>query len=80
VGSWNFSSGILRAFVWSKDFFPTTMKMTKAQCWIQIHGLPMEYWQPKVIFCIARGVNISFFGRLYHEQDKKFFCKGSYGS
>ena len=56
MGSWNFSPGILGVFSWSKDFVPTTMKMTKAQCWVRIHGLPMEYWQPKVIFSIARGV------------------------
>jgi len=33
------------------------MKLTKAQCWIRIHGLSMEYWQPKSIFSIARGID-----------------------
>lgn len=56
VGSWNLSSSILRTFAWTKDFVPASMKMTKAQCWVRIHGLPMEYWQPKSIFSIPRGI------------------------
>jgi len=32
VGSWNLSVGILRVFVYSKDFALATMNMTKAQC------------------------------------------------
>jgi len=28
------------------------------QCWIKIHGLPLEYWQPCDIFSIAKEVGI----------------------
>lgn len=26
------------------------------QCWIRILGLPQEYWRPKILFSIARGI------------------------
>jgi len=56
VDSWNLSPGILRVFAWTNDFALASMKLTKPQCWIRIHGLPFEYMQPKAIFSIARVV------------------------
>jgi len=32
------------------------MKSTKAQAGIQIHKLPLEYWRPRTIFSIIRGL------------------------
>jgi len=51
--SWNLNSGIFRVFAWTKDFVSSSMKLTKAQCWVRIRGHSMEYWQPKPIFSIA---------------------------
>lgn len=34
------------------------MRQTNTQCWIQIKGLPQEYWRPKILFAIARGVGV----------------------
>jgi len=56
VGSWNLFPRFLRVFTYTKDFVSITIKFTKAQCWVRIHGLPLEYWQPCAIFSIARGV------------------------
>jgi len=44
VGTWNLSPHILRVFYWTKDFVPTFVKLTKTQCWVRIHGFPLEYW------------------------------------
>jgi len=33
------------------------MKLIKIQFWVCIHGLPLEYWQSKAIFSIARGID-----------------------
>jgi len=49
--------GYLEIFAWTKDFVPSSMKLTKIQCWVRIHSLPMEYWQPKIIFSIVRGID-----------------------
>jgi len=43
-------------FAWTKDFVPATMKSTKTQAWIRIYKLPLEYWRPRVIFSIIRGL------------------------
>jgi len=32
------------------------MKLTKAQCWIHIDSLPMEYWHPKATFFITKEI------------------------
>lgn len=58
VGSWTLSPGILTLFSWTPDFRPNLVKQTNAQCWIRIHGLPREYWHPKILFAISRCVGI----------------------
>jgi len=47
-----------RIFAWTKDFVSSSMKFTKVQCWIRIHGLPMKYWKPKSIFFIVKEIDI----------------------
>jgi len=32
------------------------MKSTKTQVWVQIYNLPLEYWRPRAIFSITRGI------------------------
>ena len=56
MGSLKLSSGFLRLFAWTKDFILAIIKSTKAQVWIRIHKLPLEYWKPRVIFSIIRGL------------------------
>lgn len=57
VGSWNLAPGVLHLFSWTPDFFPNLVKQTNVQCWIRIHDLPQEYWRPKILFAIARGID-----------------------
>ena len=56
MGSLKLSPSLLRLFVWTKDFVPATMKSTKAQTWVRIYHLPLEYWKPRTIFSIVRGL------------------------
>ncbi|XP_068487128.1 uncharacterized protein [Phaseolus vulgaris] len=56
MGSLKLSPGLLRLFAWTKDFVPATMRSTKAQTWVRIYHLPLEYWKPRTIFFIVRGL------------------------
>jgi len=56
MGSLLLSPGFLRLFAWTKDFVPATMKSTKTQAWVRIYHLPLEYWRPRAIFPITRGL------------------------
>jgi len=57
VGSWILALDILRVFAWTKICVLATMKLIKVQSWMRIHGLPLKYWQSKVIFSIAREIS-----------------------
>ncbi|ESW30332.1 hypothetical protein PHAVU_002G144100 [Phaseolus vulgaris] len=43
-----------------QEFVPATMKSTKTQAWIQIYKFPLEYWRPRAIFSIIRGLGTPF--------------------
>lgn len=51
--SWNLNPGILKLFPWTKDFVPSNVKQTFVQVWVRIHGLPQEYWRPRIIFIVS---------------------------
>lgn len=53
TGSLNLNPGLMKFFVWSKDFNPSTQVHSSAQVWLRIYGLPQEYWRPKILFAIA---------------------------
>jgi len=56
MGSLKLSPSILKLFAWTKDFVPSTMKSTKTQTWVRIYHFPLEYWRPRAIFSITRGI------------------------
>ncbi|KAE9611157.1 putative transcription factor interactor and regulator CCHC(Zn) family [Lupinus albus] len=56
MGSWNLSPRVIRVFLWTPDFNPSLHRMENAQCWVKLLGLPQEYWSPKIILSIARGI------------------------
>ncbi|XP_045791366.1 uncharacterized protein LOC123886072 [Trifolium pratense] len=56
IGTWNLKPGLLRLSAWSSDFKPENLKVTNAQIWIRIYGLPQEYWMPTTLFSIAFGI------------------------
>jgi len=35
------------------------MKSTKTQAWVRIYHFPLEYWRPRAIFFITKGLGIS---------------------
>jgi len=53
VGSLNLNPGLMKFFVWTRDFNPSTQVNSLAQVWLRIYGLPQEYWRPKILFAIA---------------------------
>lgn len=58
-GTCSLDSGIFRLFQWKPDFDPYSPKIqSHSQVWIQIYGLSLEYWHPKILMSIARGVGI----------------------
>lgn len=58
VGSWSLDHAVLRLFSWSPDFNLSMVRQTNIQCWVRILGLPQEYWRPKILFAIVRGIGV----------------------
>ncbi|XP_019429685.1 PREDICTED: uncharacterized protein LOC109337219 [Lupinus angustifolius] len=56
IGSWSLKPGFLRMFLWTPDFNPALQKQSHTQCWVKIHNLPQEYWNPRILFSIAGGI------------------------
>jgi hypothetical protein len=55
-GAWNLNPGLLRLSRWSPDFHPSNQKQTHSQVWVRFHYLPLEYWQPRILFEIAGAI------------------------
>ncbi|GAU36722.1 hypothetical protein TSUD_318200 [Trifolium subterraneum] len=55
-GAWNLNPGLLRLSCWSLDFNPFNQKQTHSQVWVRLHYLPLEYWQPRILFEIAGAI------------------------
>ncbi|OIW02047.1 hypothetical protein TanjilG_21096 [Lupinus angustifolius] len=58
VGSWNLKLGLIRLFLWTPDFNPSIQKLSHAQCWVKLVGLPPEYWSSRILFSIAGGIGV----------------------
>jgi hypothetical protein len=56
TGTWNLKPGLLRLSAWTNDFKPEELKITHAQVWVRVYGLPQEYWMPTTLFAIASGL------------------------
>jgi hypothetical protein len=56
IGTWNLKPGLLRLSAWTSDFKPEELKITHAQVWVRMYGLPQEYWMPTTLFAIASGL------------------------
>lgn len=50
---WNLKPGILRVQHWTPGFNPYKVNNSIAQVWIRIFELPMEYFQPQIIYAMA---------------------------
>ncbi|XP_050211774.1 uncharacterized protein LOC126661935 [Mercurialis annua] len=50
--------GILRLQHWSPDFDPSSQKSTNTQAWVRLYKLSWEYWHPKILSSIAKGIGV----------------------
>lgn len=57
-GSVLLKPGVLRLSRWHPDFSPSTYKNTHAQLWVRFWDLGLQYWEPKTLFEIARGIGL----------------------
>jgi hypothetical protein len=55
-GAWSLKLGLLRLSSWSPDFNPFNQNQTHSQVWVRFHYLPLEFWQPRILFEIARAI------------------------
>ncbi|WJX52654.1 hypothetical protein P8452_38744 [Trifolium repens] len=55
-GAWNLNPGLLCLSRWTPDFNPFNQKQTNSQVWVRFHYLPLEYWQPRILFEIAGAI------------------------
>ncbi|CAN6702112.1 unnamed protein product [Malus baccata var. baccata] len=56
-GTCTLATGLFRLSKWTPDFKPgDVLPQTHAQVWIKIFGLSQEYWHPRHLMEIARGV------------------------
>ncbi|KAM1171914.1 hypothetical protein ACFXTH_022219 [Malus domestica] len=56
-GTCTLPNGIFRLSEWQQDFNPNDIAPpTHAQVWIRIYGLSQDYWHPRHLLEIARGV------------------------
>ncbi|KAM2866225.1 hypothetical protein COP2_022299 [Malus domestica] len=56
-GNCTLPNGIFRLSEWQQDFNPNDIAPpTHAQVWIRIYGLSQDYWHPRHLLEIARGV------------------------
>lgn len=54
--SWNLKCRVFRVMPWQPDFNPKAPKTTHAQVWVKIAHISQEYWLPRLIMEIAKGV------------------------
>ncbi|KAK3225744.1 hypothetical protein Dsin_005606 [Dipteronia sinensis] len=74
LGSLNLKPGVLRLQPWIPDFNPSLQKSSNAQVWVCFYDLSWEYWHPKIIFDLARGIGVPLrLDRVTMEGDFRHF-------
>ncbi|KAK2633796.1 hypothetical protein Ddye_028588 [Dipteronia dyeriana] len=58
LSSINLKPGVLRLQPWVSDFNPSLQKSTNAHVWVRFYNLSWEYWHPKIIFDLVRGIEV----------------------
>ncbi|KAK0593385.1 hypothetical protein LWI29_035802 [Acer saccharum] len=58
LGSLNLKPGVLRLQPWMPDFNLALHKSSNAQVWVRFYDLSWEYWHPKIISDLARGIGV----------------------
>lgn len=58
-GTCVFPQGVFRLYQWQPNFNPYEPKIqSHSQVWIWIYGLNLEYWHPRILLTVARGLGI----------------------
>ncbi|XP_008350100.2 uncharacterized protein [Malus domestica] len=71
-GTCTLQFGLFRLSQWQPDFKPgDVLPQTHAQVWIKIYGLSQEYWHPRILMEIARGVGTPL--QLDHATREKLY-------
>jgi len=55
-GAWNLKPRLLCLSRWSPEFNTFDQKQTHSQVWGRFHYLPLEYWQPRILFEIVGAI------------------------
>lgn len=63
-GPWTIGGMVLQLTPWRDHFQPTFEKLHRAAVWVQLHHLPLEYWDREVLEIIGEQ-----FGRLLKVDD-----------
>ncbi|KAI9193780.1 hypothetical protein LWI28_000133 [Acer negundo] len=58
MGSLYLKLGILCLQPWVSDFNPAMEKSSNAQVWVRFYDLSWEYWHPKIISDLAKGIGV----------------------
>jgi len=58
-GACTLPTGVFRLYQWQSKFNPYDPKIqTHSQVWIKMYGLSLEFWHPKILMGIARGIGL----------------------
>lgn len=58
MGTWNIKTLMMHISVVTPYFRQENLKITNTKVWLQIHELPLEYWEQKILFSIATELGI----------------------
>lgn len=47
-GPWSVNGLVLQLFPWQLKFQPVTVKLSNVTIWVQIHHLPIEWWEDEM--------------------------------
>lgn len=58
-GTCTLPTGVFRLYQWQPKFNPYDPKIqTHSQIWIKIYGLSLEFWHPRILMSVARGIGL----------------------
>lgn len=78
MGTWNIKTLMMHISIGTPNFRLENLKVTNTKVWLQIHGLPLEYWEPKILFSIATELGIPLsLDRSTRQRIIWVFCKSS---
>ncbi|XP_026384002.1 uncharacterized protein LOC113279524 [Papaver somniferum] len=56
AGQWEVLNQVLQVRNWSSNFRPSAQRTSKAQVWVRLPGLGLEFWKEKILFKICKEI------------------------